>query len=339
MEITLGIRLAPIHPHQKLVEAAAQCERAGFDAAWVTDTPLIAGRWGDPYVCLALMAEGTKHLRLATGVTNPYMRHFPAVAAAGASLHDLSGGRFILGIGAGNSAARALGFSQGKLGRLREFTRALRTLFREGACTFDDMEQELHPPRPVPVYVAAMGPKTIEFAGAEADGVIFNVGASIKTLEWAMEILRKGAEKAGRDVSEIEVIAAVHSAAGQDRAMSIRRVRPLIGLFYHLAPHVLEIAGFPNEATKKTSPTNVYPDITHALDLDEASRATEFIPDEVVNELALIGTPDKWVSRLLMMEELGVNHVQIRGPESYSMPDPEISYCRDEIIPRLRQAR
>jgi len=59
----------------------------------------------------------------------------------------------------------------------------------------------------------------------------------------------------------------------------------------------------------------------------------------VVNELALIGTPDKWVSRLLMMEELGVNHVQIRGPESYSMPDPEISYCRDEIIPRLRQAR
>ena len=339
MGITLGIRLAPIHPPQKLAETAAECERAGFDAAWVTDTPLIAGRWGDPYICLALMAEKTKQLRLGTGVTNPYMRHFPAVAAAGASLHDLSGGRFILGIGAGNSAARSLGFSQGKLGRLREFTRSLRSLFREGACTFDGMEQELHPPRPVPVYVAAMGPKTIEFAGAEADGVILNVGASAKTLGWAMEILRKGAEKAGRDVSEIEVIAAVHSAAGQDRAMSVRRVRPLIGLFYHLAPQVLEIAGFPREAAKKTSSTYVYPDITHALNLDEASLATEFIPDEVTGELALIGTPDEWASRLLMMEELGVNHVQIRGPESYSMPDAEISYCHDEIIPRLRQAQ
>jgi 5,10-methylenetetrahydromethanopterin reductase len=339
MGITLGIRLAPIYPPQRLAEAAAECEKAGFDAAWVTDTPLIAGRWGDPYVCLALMTEKTRQLRLATGVTNPYMRHFPAVAAAGASLHDLSDGRFILGIGAGNSAARALGFSQGKLGRLREFTRSLRTLFQEGTCTFDGMKQELHPPRPVPIHVAAMGPKTIEFAGAEADGVILNVGASAKTLGWAMKTLRKGAEKVGRDLSEIEVIAAVHSDASQDWELSVRRVRPLIGLFYHLAPHVLEIAGFPRQAAKKTSPTYVYPDITHALNLEEASQATEFIPDEVTEELALIGTPDEWVSRLLMMEELGVNHVQIRGAESYSMPDAEISFCREEIFPRLRRAQ
>ena len=232
MALTLGVRFQPSQNPAEIGEAAAECERAGFDAVWMTDTPLLAGRWGDPYVCLALIASRTERLKFGTAVTNPYMRHFPAVAGACASLHDLSGGRFILGLGAGASAARELGFPLGKLKQLRELTSALRRLFREGACEFDGRPKEFNPPRAVPVYIAAMGPKTIEFAGAEGDGVILQVGANRKTLTWAMNLLRTGAEKAGRDVSEIDVVVSAQCAVDQDRKAAIRRVRHLIGIYF-----------------------------------------------------------------------------------------------------------
>ncbi len=337
MALTLGVRFQPTQNPAEIGEAAAECERAGFDAVWMTDTPLLAGRWGDPYVCLALIASRTERLKFGTAVTNPYVRHFPAVAGACASLHDLSGGRFILGLGAGASAARELGFPLGKLKQLRELTSALRRLFREGACEFDGRPKEFNPPRAVPVYIAAMGPKTIKFAGAEGDGVILQVGANRKTLTWAMNLLRTGAEKAGRDVSEIDVVVSAQCAVDQDRKAAIRRVRHLIGIYFYLAPHILKIASLPGERTPVN--TSVYPDLTHALDLEEAARATEFIPDEVVESLGLIGSPDEWVSRLLMMEEVGVNHVQLRGPESFSLPVGEIAFCRDEVIPSLLKAQ
>lgn len=335
MALTLGIRLPPGPSPEDAARLAAEAEGAGFTAAWVTDTPLLAGRWGDPYICLGAMAACTEKLRLGTAVTNPYMRHFPAVAASCASLHDLSGGRFILGVGAGASAARALGFPLGKLGRLRQFVRSLRRLLREGEAEYDGKRYELSVPRRVAIYVAAMGSKTIEFAGAEADGVILQVGAHPATIAWALEHLRAGAERAGREVSQVDVVLSAQCCVLQDRKLAIRRVRHLLGIYFYLAPHVLKIAGLPGEAM--TVNTRVYPDLTHALDLEEAARATEFIADETVESLALFGTPDEWVARLRIMEKLGVNHVQLRGPDSFSMPTEEVAFCRDAVLPRLRE--
>ncbi|MFQ5895848.1 MAG: LLM class flavin-dependent oxidoreductase [Nitrospinota bacterium] len=336
MALTLGIRLPPSQPPAEGAGLAAEVERAGFEAAWVTDTPLLAGRWGDSYVYLSAMAMRTERLRVGTAVTNPYMRHFQAVAAACASLHDLSGGRFVLGIGAGASAARSLGLPGGKLGRLREFVRALRLLLREGEAEFGGRRHELVPPRPVPLYVAAMGPQTIEFAGAEADGVILQVGANRKTIARAMGRLRAGAEGAGRDVSAMDVVISAQCCALQDRDAAIRRMRHLLVPYYYLTPEVLKVAGLPGEFVPLD--TKVYPDLSHALNVEDAGRASSFIPDEVVESLGIIGTPEEWVERLRMMEGLGVNHVLLRGPESYAQPMDEIAFCRNAVLPRLREA-
>ncbi|MFC1491881.1 LLM class flavin-dependent oxidoreductase [Nitrospinota bacterium] len=336
MALTLGIRLTPCPSPAEVADLAEGIERAGFEAAWMTDTPLLAGRWGDPFVCLSAMAMRSDRLRVGIAVTNPYMRQFQAVGAASASLHDLSGGRFILGIGAGGSAARSLGFDHGTQARLREFVRAARLLFSEGEVEFGGRRYEFTPPRPVPVYVAAMGPKAIEFAGAEADGVILQVGANRKGITWAKERLRAGAEKAGRDVSAVDVVVSAQCCALQDRESAIRRVRHLIAPYYYTAPHIFRVTGLPGEYAPVAR--KIYPDLSHAMNLEEAARATDFIPDEVVEALGIVGTPDQWVERLRMMEELGVNHVQIRGPESYAPPLDEIAFCRDEILPRLRGA-
>ncbi len=335
MSLTLGIRLPPANRSPiEMAEIAQDVERAGFETAWVTDTPLIAGRWGDAFVYLTAIGMRTDSLKVGVAVTTPYMRHPRATGAAAASLYDLAGERFILGMGSGGSVAWSLGMRHGRLADLREYATALRTLFREGEVEYKQRRIEFHPPRPIPIYMAAQGPKSIELAGEVADGVIMQVGVNRKTVTWGLECLRKGAEKAGRDFNEIFLAMSVHCCALQDREKALSRARHLMAAYHLSSRHILEIAGLPQKHPPKDM--HVYPDLSHAYDLIEASRVSSFIPDEVVESLALVGPPEVWVEKLQMLSELGVRHVLLRGPDSYNPPMDEIAFCRDEIIPRIR---
>jgi 5,10-methylenetetrahydromethanopterin reductase len=86
--------------------AAARAEGAGFDGLAVVDSQNLAG---DPWVGLALAARETERLRLGTAVTNPVTRHPAVTAAAAVTLQVASAGRFVLGIGRGDSALAHLG--------------------------------------------------------------------------------------------------------------------------------------------------------------------------------------------------------------------------------------
>ncbi|MDP6279952.1 MAG: LLM class flavin-dependent oxidoreductase [Nitrospinota bacterium] len=333
MTLTLGIRIPPAQKNPlEMADLAREVESAGFETAWVTDTPLIGGRWGDPFVYLTAMAMRTEKLKLGVAVTTPIMRHLRASGAACGSLYDIVGGRFILGIGAGRSAAGKLGLKHNPLETLREYATALRTLFREGKVDYQGKRIEFHPTRPIPIYMAAQGPKSIELAGEIADGVILQVGTNRKTIAWAIERLRKGAEKAGRDFGEIFVMMSVHCCALEDHDKAISRARHLMAAFHFLSRHILDIADLPRNNPPKDF--DIYPDLSHAYDLDKAARISSFISDEVVESLCLVGPPERWVEKLHMIEEFGVRHVLLRGPESYNPPMDEIAFCRDEIIPR-----
>ena len=102
-----GIRVPTVGRPQDTAEFARQAETAGFDFMLVPDTPWLAGRWRDVYVHLTAAALATTNLRLGPGVTNPLTRHPQVTANAAMSLHSLSGGRAILGIGTGDNAVRS----------------------------------------------------------------------------------------------------------------------------------------------------------------------------------------------------------------------------------------
>ena len=92
-----GIWFFPDQPAPVLVDAIVHAERAGLDEVWLGDE----GPAREPFAVLAAAGAATARVRLAVGITNPYVRHPGAAVAAAATIAELTGGRFVLGVGAG----------------------------------------------------------------------------------------------------------------------------------------------------------------------------------------------------------------------------------------------
>ena len=106
--IRLGIALAPERPVKELIAVAAEAEALGCDTVWVNDDRLQK----DVFTVLAAISGSTERIRLGPGVTNPWSRHPALLASAIATLDEISGGRAVLGLGAGGTNHRMLGIER-----------------------------------------------------------------------------------------------------------------------------------------------------------------------------------------------------------------------------------
>jgi 5,10-methylenetetrahydromethanopterin reductase len=153
-------------------ELAARAEAAGFDGIAFTDSQNLTG---DVFAGLALAANATTRIGLATGVTNPVTRHPAATASAIATVHAISNGRAVLGIGRGDSALFQIGLEPAPLATFALFLERLATYLRGGEVDLDGFASrvrwlaDLRLP-PVPIDVAATGPRVIELAARIATG-------------------------------------------------------------------------------------------------------------------------------------------------------------------------
>ncbi len=202
------------HPEQ-LVEHARLAEQAGFDMLvvsehfhpWVDDTSASGFAWST----IGAMAAATNDVAFATGVTTPLWRYHPAVVAqAAATLDRLSGGRFNLGVGTGENINEGpLGFVFPKYAeraaRMKEALQIMRRLLDGEKLTFEgdfyttDRAKLYSPPLgPVPIWLAAGGPKSAALAARLADGIITSVKDPESTLERVIEPARLAADEAGR---------------------------------------------------------------------------------------------------------------------------------------------
>src|SRR5581483_10736194 len=176
--VRFSVRVNNDLPFAELLALATAAEQAGFDQLWFSNdlflrsAPVLAGA----------LAVSTGRIGLGIAVMNPYSVHVSELAMAAATAQEVSGGRFLLGLGAG--AAQFLGWAGLARPRPLTVTRTavvtLRTLLGHS-----DADRALLPDwfgpdsglrfpleRPVPVYVGAMGPKMLEMAGRHADGVL-----------------------------------------------------------------------------------------------------------------------------------------------------------------------
>src|SRR5881628_2298831 len=191
---------------------AADVRRAevlGWDAAFQPDSQL---RRRDTYVLMAAAARVTERIILATLLANPVNRHPTVTASSIATIDELAPGRTVLGWGVGDTAVRLAGLRPARVKELEESTRLMRTLL-------DGREVEvgaarparLPHHRPVPIWIAAGGPRTLRMAGGVADGVFIRVGTHRANIAHAIEEIRAGAVAAGRDPSKIRVGAVFHT--------------------------------------------------------------------------------------------------------------------------------
>ncbi|MDX1469033.1 MAG: TIGR03557 family F420-dependent LLM class oxidoreductase [Acidimicrobiia bacterium] len=310
---------------ETLVEHAILAEDAGFDMAvvsehfhpWVDDESAS----GFAYSTIAAMAAQTTRIEFATGVTTPLFRYHPGVVAqAAATLDRLSGGRFTLGVGTGENINEGpLGYEFPKYAernaRMAEALEIMRRLLDGEKLTYDgeyyrtDRAKLYSPPMgPVPILMAAGGPKSAALAGRLAQGVVTSVKDPDETIERVIAPLRNEAANAGRPDPMVLATRWSLYASSEDEAWealySWRGLR---------APGRLEAVD-PTELRKKA---------------DELPRS------EVLGRYTMTNSADAIVEAYRpLVEDLGADVVTF---QMASLDQPQlISMLGAQVLPRLR---
>jgi F420-dependent oxidoreductase-like protein len=201
-----------------LVEAVSAADRLGFHSAWIPET------WGSELSSvLTVLAIRTRRIWLAGGVFNVYSRSPALLAQTAATLQEVSGGRFILGLGA--SGPRVVEGWHGvpyrePVARTEDYVKIIRLALSGGRVDFDSERFHLagfklatRVAAPVPVYIAALGPANTRLTGRVADGWL-PIFAARGHMAESFDSLRSGAEEAGRDPNAIDVAAYIPCLIG-----------------------------------------------------------------------------------------------------------------------------
>lgn len=234
---------ADVLPWRELVGIVETAEEVGYEAVF---TPEIGAREG--FATLAGLAGVTSRVRLATGVLPIAARDPRRTAMGAATLHDLSGGRFVLGLG-----------SSGSIEETAAYLSEIRALLTgEGSETHGALD--LLPGR-VPLFLAALGPRMAGLAGRAADGVILNWCTPERVARARREIAQ-GAEAAGRDAGAVEVAVYVRSAVGHEEQDAVAALGETAAGYAAMPKYrrQFEAMGLGEEAAKAATGSHAVPE-------------------------------------------------------------------------------
>lgn len=199
-------------PWHDLVQVVETAEETGYDAVLV---PEIRGR--EAFATLAGFASATTRIRLGSGVVPITSRPAVLTAMGAATVHEASGGRFVLGLGSGRAR---------RVETAREYVRRVRTVLAgevvDGEEGFRGFRLAFDPgPPPIPIWLAALGPRMTELAGEVADAVLLNWCTPDRVAK-ARDELSRGAEGAGRDHDTVKVAVYVRTCLGHEASQALQ---------------------------------------------------------------------------------------------------------------------
>ena len=187
--VRIGLRIPPCAPAPEIAALARDAERAGLDEVWFPDSQLL---WRDVFAVAAVAAGATSRVTLGTAVTNVVTRHPAVVASAARTVAELAPGRFVLGVGVGDSAVAPVGLRPTTGAELRERLAIVRGLLAGTAVDFGGTTSRLRDPVDVPIHLAASGPRNLRLAGELADGAILLSGVAPGPLAAATARVQEG---------------------------------------------------------------------------------------------------------------------------------------------------
>jgi probable F420-dependent oxidoreductase len=309
--LTFGVTVLPDPPHSRFVELMQLAESNGFEYGWTYDSHIL---WQEAYPLLTLLAVKTERMKLGHCVTNPGTREPTVTASAYATLHDISGGRMVLGIGRGDSARRVIGYKPVTVARFEESLRMMKDLMNGRPVQWNgkDLELTWAKDRPrIPVYVAAYGPRALGVAGRVGDGVIIQLADPV-IIQWIMEQARAAAAEAGRDPDELECLVCAPSIVTDDMAEARDAVRWFPAMVSNHVWDLVEKYGedseIPRELTDYIKSRKFYDYKEHSR---EGAAHGEFVTDEICDRFAVIGSLDQVRDKLKELESVGVDHFNI----------------------------
>jgi 5,10-methylenetetrahydromethanopterin reductase len=295
--------------HVTLVRAMAEAaDTLGYDMVGIADTPGIAM---DPWVATTILAEGTPRARVAVCVTNLVTRH-PAVAAASiASIDLLAPGRAVLGVGVGHSGTHNLGapsLPARELGEgvafVKELLHGRPAVYRGGTAHLPWVK------RPSPVFLAASHPRSLEAAGAHADGAFINYGLAADDVAASEGAVARAVRAAGRRPDEVEIWQIACLDCSADGHASRRKIGAILAFVsaYVMGGGDLGRRGVPAEhRTALQELRRRYS--TRPGEADAALVMELGLFDYLSRRLAICGTPEECLAQLCAARDAGVRRL------------------------------
>lgn len=337
----LAIEIGPTQPDQLALstEWVQLAERLGVDMAFAAEA-----WWSDAVTPLAYLADKTHSIKLATGIMQITARTPAMTAMTALTLHDLSGGRFVLGLGASGpqvvEGLHSVRYTK-PLARLRETVEICRMIFAGEKVRYDGSVYQLplpdsqgkpiriaHDPADVPIYLATLGPNSLRYTGAAANGWL---GTSFSPDHPAahLEFLQQGAAETGRSLADVDLCVSVRIELGDDVDSMIARRKPAVA--FNMGGMGSATTNFYNDAFKRAG----YEDDARAIQSlwleGKRDQAAERVPDAMVTEFQALGTRQMVQERLRRYRDVGVTTLKL-GLDSAGPLGPKRFALLEEIV-------
>ena len=291
----VALYLQDSHDLRDGLEYAKYAEEKGFEAVWQAESRLVR----DAIVPMADYAAVTDRIKVGSGVINNWTRNIGLLAATFLTLDDLAPNRIICGIGAWwDPLAKNVGIDRRKpMLAMRETVEVMRRLLNMERVTFhgefhhvDNIELDVvhgrREPRNVPIMIGATGDLMMEMTGEIGDGCVLNYCVAPEYNENALELLEKGARKAGRKIEDIDRPQLIVCSVDEDHDKAIEYTKELLCQYLAQQPHIAKASNVSQEVISNIQATLGWP-----ATKEQINKAKHFVPDDLVHKITASGTP------------------------------------------------
>src|SRR3972149_7012170 len=305
----VALYLQDAHSLQNAIQYAQYAESKGFEAVWQAESRLVR----DAIVPMAAFAATTRRIKVGSGVINNWTRNIGLLAATFLTLDDLAPNRIICGIGAWwDPLAKNVGIERRKpLLAMRETVEVMRRLLRMERVTFHgefhkvtgielDVVHGRREPRNVPILIGATGDQMMEMTGEIADGVVLNYCVPPEYNDRALELLERGARKAGRSLEAIDRPPLVVCSVDHSHEKAIDSTRMLLCQYLAHQPHIAKASGVSEDVVRQIQSILGWP-----ATKEQINQAKHLVPEELIEAITASGTPQEALRKVAEYRKRG----------------------------------
>lgn len=313
------------------------CEDAGFSCLWHSNERFYREMW----IRMAVAAMSSERIGIGGAVADPFSVHPLINAQALASLAELSGGRAALAIGAGGSGFQMMGIQRNQsAAALKDAISIMRPALRGEVVDYAGEVIQAHqariqfaPVAPVDLWIATRGDKTLEVAGEVADGAIIATYADPNSIGEALRLVKKGAARSGRSLSDLRLMSRVDTCVHEDQVSAYDGARHMIAK--------LLWASYPDRRFVQRMGLTVPEEVESKLALRKYALIEEVasrIPDEFVLRFSWSGTPEMIAERVASI----ISTTEVREIGFWILPAHDqtlqtaVDLVSGTVIPKVR---
>ena len=306
-------------------------DKANFSSLWIQE-----GDQRSSLTLTSLALNSTVRVKVGVGVTSPLRRHPQILAIEAATLNEMSGRRFILGLGIASSAITNYGLEARPLSAMRDTFRIIRGLLSDATSPFyyngeafslKIPQKRLMMPH-IPVYLGGIGPRMLELAGEVADGLVMTRRGSfsVEYAKYAIDQVIKSAKSHKRDPSKIDFLAFFETCISEDENAAVQYAKRILGTYTipETPRFVLNFAGIREREIMTVKKRYLKGDLAGAI---------AAVTDEMVGKFALAGTPSQCLEKLAKFNKTGLKTpiLYIHGPDR----EMAAKLAAEQLVPKL----